>query len=927
VKKKLTVNSLAMGNLRHRKKQYTLLIISILLAMTFVSGIPFFVSCLSSSQQELQFRRYGKQDLIFINAHEEYFYDTVYPLKEDLEIGYSQIISYIYPENGDSEKGIYVGCLDEKAEELYYQTLLEGRFPEKENEIAVEKTALLMLGDNIIPGDSLTFSETSFNSDGTQSENKHTYTVTGILDDKKLYLENLHSGAFDRAQTIPSAFIATAKETDNIKSDRLIAFVKEKENTDNFEYLAFLAAPGYPLDTTGTYVSSIGDSYRNIMTSMGTLAFLSFLFASLSCFAIINAFNTMLKSRQNQIGLLKAVGATKRQIMNIFAREALLISLFCTPISILTAYSLTKLSAHLLGENFIFIPDIKILFLGALFSLICVLLSALLPLIKAANLSPLQAIRDIETLRKVRSKKIKSQTDFNVIKLTAKRKLIFAGKKRIIVSMLISLSVLICSLAGSVIKISAHEAQIQYNSDYIIEDWDANDDHSYSKNAFVNENADYLITETERQMCFNIPQVESVTGTKTCRANILIEDELPLYLKINNLSLLYRGIKYTEEHHILNEIISENEEYYKTNDKTAELFELISKSPENIVNPLYTQVQEKAVYTQDIFNTIMMAKSDKLIKELESNLIAGKINTDKLNSGEEIIIRAPEEIGYSLSLYGDMQGYMYSFNNMEYENSYENSNDEKESYKNIVLRGKNPFKVGDSLTVSVLTEENGVYKRTDRTFKIGAIVGTGRNIDNRFALITTLRGLDNFGIMRPYAELGIDLKEECDADTDSFVTSRLQAIFPGASISSSFLINETERADHRTLILILTALVLVFMAVCISLISNTVTSNIRESKRTIGTLRAVGCSERSLNALYSLQIIEMTVKGLITGFAFYVISCFAMNQWIMTDTHLPFSILPMVILIILLLAICHINLIIKVRNVTNVSIVDNIREL
>ena len=41
-KKKLTVNRLAMGNLKARKKQYTLMIIGIVLAMIFTSAAMFF---------------------------------------------------------------------------------------------------------------------------------------------------------------------------------------------------------------------------------------------------------------------------------------------------------------------------------------------------------------------------------------------------------------------------------------------------------------------------------------------------------------------------------------------------------------------------------------------------------------------------------------------------------------------------------------------------------------------------------------------------------------------------------------------------------------------------------------------------------------------------------------------------------------------
>ena len=59
-KKKLTYNSLALGNLKNRKKQYTLLIIGIILSMTLSSSFTFFVSSAISSALETHNFLYGK---------------------------------------------------------------------------------------------------------------------------------------------------------------------------------------------------------------------------------------------------------------------------------------------------------------------------------------------------------------------------------------------------------------------------------------------------------------------------------------------------------------------------------------------------------------------------------------------------------------------------------------------------------------------------------------------------------------------------------------------------------------------------------------------------------------------------------------------------------------------------------------------------
>ena len=144
-KKKLTYNSLALGNLKNRKKQYTLLIIGIILSMTLSSSFTFFVSSAISSALETHNFLYGKQTDIMLNTAtsdeiEQYLNETTE------KHGYAHIVGKLTSEDGETSIGSYVAWLDDNAKELYYQSLIEGRMPEKENEIAIEKSALARLG-------------------------------------------------------------------------------------------------------------------------------------------------------------------------------------------------------------------------------------------------------------------------------------------------------------------------------------------------------------------------------------------------------------------------------------------------------------------------------------------------------------------------------------------------------------------------------------------------------------------------------------------------------------------------------------------------------------------------------------------------------------------------------------------------------------
>ena len=84
------------------------------------------------------------------------------------------------------------------------------------------------------------------------------------------------------------------------------------------------------------------------------LTILAFVFALISDIGVINAFNSNLKERKKQIGLLRSVGATKRQIIIAYGRETFILSLialivlywleFSTPDIFIISYSFKFLS-------------------------------------------------------------------------------------------------------------------------------------------------------------------------------------------------------------------------------------------------------------------------------------------------------------------------------------------------------------------------------------------------------------------------------------------------------------------------------------------------------------------------------------------------------------------------------------------------------
>lgn len=155
--KKLTNNTLAFGNLKHRKKSYAVMIIGIILAMIFSSGIIFFTSCIFTSRDESKKINIGQQDIMIFNVCE----DEINELKaNDIIMDYAvyETIGYCYTNDKNKYMGASMAYMDENAREIYCPICIEGEYPQNKGEIAIEKTAMSKLGiDDAGVGDTVDF--------------------------------------------------------------------------------------------------------------------------------------------------------------------------------------------------------------------------------------------------------------------------------------------------------------------------------------------------------------------------------------------------------------------------------------------------------------------------------------------------------------------------------------------------------------------------------------------------------------------------------------------------------------------------------------------------------------------------------------------------------------------------------------------------
>ncbi len=902
MKKKLTINTLAFSNLKKHKKQYAVMIIGIILAMVFSSSVLLFLSCMQTSMQQKKTDNYGAQNNIYINADEALFAQA----KKNgyvKEYGFAHMVGFGYTDDNSADSGTAIAYFDDKAKELSAVSFVEGTYPQNENEIAIEKAALLRLGIDAEIGESVTLNILVQDGESYLGEPlQKSYTLVGIAKNKQA---NICRVTEFEANQIPSAFLYDGAGIEIGGKERLICYFNG--DYEKVQSLVNDETSGFTWDNWISTDTSMSIVYGGVSDTTEPIAFMVIFVVVLltaSCMGIVNTFLSNLNGRKNQIGMLRTVGATKPQIINLFGREAFIISAICAPISIAISYFLVFAISKILGDGFVFAPNWLVVLASCVFSVVCVMLAALIPLIKISRISPVQSIRNIEYNRKMSRKRIKSYKSFNTAKLLAKRNVSFNRKSQLAVSIILAVTILISCYGFSVVKNYQNNDNVYSLYDYTLR---TSGNIIYSQIVNIKQgNNGY--SEKDIQKVLSSPYVESVNGVKSCKY-LMLNNELSDYMQtINYYNNLWLGWE--------NEITTEN--------------------IDEITQQAYKDIIDAYGYQEKLVSTDVVAYNSSVLSKLSSSVADGRINIDKINSGEEVIVYAPEEI----SLVTDDSNF-YGLR----------TNKDDIGTNDICLKSAvNDIKAGDKIRLSALfvdefDEDNEASilmgERKDREVTVGAVISElPQNFDleysgslSTFRIITSLSAMNLFSADEVYQVINVSLKGVCDDEIDKEMVSLLTEITDNVymgDLFSDFAFANEQRQFVNSVRLSVLAIVILFLSISASIINNSLSSRIRESKREIGTLRAVGATERELTLSYIRQLFSTFGISYAAGFILYLIVyfteyiAFKVND---TQMELQFSIWQTIFACAILFAVCSINLWVKIRKEMKNSIIDNIREL
>lgn len=444
------LNRLTIRNLKLNKRRTIVTIIGIILATALLTAVATMAVSLKESvtlrskkvDGDFHLLLYDMTDKekesVINNRQVESYYETH-------EVGYGVLDGCV----NDSKPYVYIEALDSDTFEKAEINVTSGRLPEDDSEIVISSHIKTNGGVKYNLGDKITFdigdrtyngkklyqNDTYREDEQLEAKQTKTYKVVGICD-------RLPYG--EEPRTAPGYSVITRAnkaDTSLNKSDIYLRFNK-KALKDRYDLTADILGVDKTLfnklnsgkledkeiqtlksqlDKTHSYYinnslikyEAFYDSSVAFVYNMAAVVMVIIIITSAVC--ISNSFAISINQKTKQYGMLASIGATPRQIRkNVFFEAA-----FMGVIGIVAgiggglsaSYILVVLSNKMLIDTFemsiVYAPSLLGVLLSIVLAIVTIVLSALVPAIRASRMSPIMAINHSEDI-KIKSKSLKT---------------------------------------------------------------------------------------------------------------------------------------------------------------------------------------------------------------------------------------------------------------------------------------------------------------------------------------------------------------------------------------------------------------------------------------------------------------------------------------------------------------------------------------
>lgn len=438
------LSKFTIKNLLLNKKRSIVTIIGIILSTALICATTGLVTSFQRTLINDEIKDQGSYHVFLKNVPK----DDLKEILENRYVGSSykfQTIGYAPLNETKNKYKPYVKLLgfDEKAFANAGIKLTKGRLPKNQNEIIVSEHLSTNAGVRWKLGDKVTLnlgeritSDGSNNSydlletteDGKVTETflpkeEKTYTIVGFIERPNYNIESYSDPGYTLITTlnerVDGSYMVGLLAKNPKDYDRLYKSITGYSSKNYLPDAKYDAAIHRTLLEYQGY--SIGVNTYKTLILMGMIVIIIIMVSSV--FAIKNSFSISVTERFKQYGMLRSVGATKKQIIKSVLFEGLCLGIIGIPLGILSGifavFVLIKLVGTILGPmlngmEVIFyiswIPTLLAIFLG----FITIILSAFIPAYKASKIAPIDAIRSSGDI-KLNAKKIKAPKLINKI--------------------------------------------------------------------------------------------------------------------------------------------------------------------------------------------------------------------------------------------------------------------------------------------------------------------------------------------------------------------------------------------------------------------------------------------------------------------------------------------------------------------------------
>ena len=238
----------------------------------------------------------------------------------------------------------------------------------------------------------------------TLSLNGRTFQVVGVLSEDNSSLTSVQSSSDEDSTTtvtlegyIPySAFIRIADNALDIT--RFYVSASDEESMDAAESALEQIMMGrfgqdedaFSIQNQSEIMEAMSSVNDTMSLMLGGIAAISLLVGGIG---IMNIMLVSVTERTREIGIRKAIGASRGSIMMQFLMEALLVSMMGCAIGIAASFGILQIAGRVMGGSMSFQMDMQVMWISVGFSLLIGLIFGLYPANKAARKKPIDALR------------------------------------------------------------------------------------------------------------------------------------------------------------------------------------------------------------------------------------------------------------------------------------------------------------------------------------------------------------------------------------------------------------------------------------------------------------------------------------------------------------------------------------------------------